>query len=57
MRRRVSRSIVETEPVNGSSPRAAPAGAADHAIAQTHASATTALTPGRVPRHPFAPVR
>jgi hypothetical protein len=54
MSRRVSRSSLETEPVNGSP---AAAGAADHTIAQTHASATTALMPGRVTRHPFAPVR
>jgi len=56
MSRRVSRSILETDPVNGSSPAPA-AGDADHAIAQTHANATNALTPSRVTRHPFAPVR
>ena len=57
MSRRVSRSILETEPVNGSSPPPPAGGDADHTIAQTHASAATTLTPGRVPRHPFAPVR
>ncbi len=57
MSRRVSRSILETEPVNGSSPSPPAAGDADHAIAQTHANATTALTPSRVARLPFAPVR
>ena len=57
MCRRVSRSILETEPVNGSSPSPPAADDADHTIAQTHASATTPLTPGRVPRHPFALVR
>jgi len=57
MSRRVSRSILETEPVNGSPPSPPAAGDADHAIAQTHANATTGLTPTRVTRHPFAPVR
>ena len=57
MSRRVSRSIPETEPVNGSSPSPPAAGDADHAIVQTHASAMTDLTPSRVTRLPFAPVR
>ena len=57
MSRRVSRSILETEPVNGWSPSPPAAGDAAHTNAQTHASATTALTPSRVTRHPSAPVR
>ena len=57
MSRRVSRSTLETEPVNGSSPSPPAAGDADHTIAQTHASATTTLTPSRVARLPPAPVR
>jgi len=48
MSRRVSRSIRLTDPVNGSSPATPIAGVAEHAIAQTHASATRALTPSRV---------
>src|SRR6266508_1591796 len=48
MSRRVSRSIGETDPVNRSSPATPSAGVAEHAIAQTHASTTKALTPSRV---------
>ena len=44
MSRRVSGSIRETDPVNGSPPSPLHAGEADQTIPSTHATATAALT-------------
>ena len=44
MSRRVSRSIRETDPVNGGSLSPLHAGEAEHASTQTHASVTATLT-------------
>ena len=57
MSRRVSRSIRLTDPVNGSPPSPPTAGAADHTIAQTHATRHAGPHTEQGTRHPNAPVR